>query len=203
MWQYKRIFFWALMISFSGSLPIGTLNVSVVNLVIHQGLSAAMQFASAAIFAEMLVVRVALAAVKKLDHFSRYFHIVSILVIFLIAFTSLKAAIQMQPTVTVLPFTGQWPFAAGFLISIINPLHLPFWMGWTVALRSNSVLHDSTAAYNIYVIAIGAGTALAFLLYGLAGNLLIEVLKTQQYLLNWLIAVALLFTGMLQLYKLR
>ncbi len=203
MWQYKRIFFWGLMISFSGSLPVGTLNVSVVNLIIHQGLSAAMQFAFAAILAEVLIVRVALAAVKKLDHFSHYFHIISILVIFLLAFISLKAAFQMQPAGSVLPFTGQWPFAAGFLISVINPLHLPFWMGWTVALRSKEILQDSTVTCNIYVIAIGAGTALAFLVYGLAGNLLIDVLRSQQYLLNWLIAAALLFTGLLQIYRLR
>jgi hypothetical protein len=203
MWQYNRIFFGALMVSFSGSLPVGTLNVSVANLFIHQGLSATVQFAAAAVLAEILVVRIALVVARRLDYLSRFFNMVSVLVIFLLAFISLKAAFEMAPSGTVLPFTGQWPFLAGFFISIINPLHLPFWMGWTVALRSKQVLQDSTAAYNVYVGAIGIGTALAFALYALAGNVLIDVLKAQQHLLNWLIGIALLITGLIQVYKLR
>jgi len=196
------MFFWALMISFSGSLPIGTLNVSVANLIINQGLFASVQFAAAAILAEVLVVRIALTAVKKLNSFSRFFHIISILIVFLLAFISLRAAFQMQHPGDVLPFTGQWPFVAGFFISILNPLHLPFWMGWTAALRSKEVLQDSAAAYNIYVMAIGTGTALAFFVYGLAGNLLIPVLYTQGNLLNWAMGIALLTMGLFQLYKL-
>jgi hypothetical protein len=54
------------------------------------------------------------------------------------------------------------PFISGVILSLLNPLHLPFWMGWTAVLRRKGLLNDTRKEYNIYVLAIGMGRASLF-----------------------------------------
>ena len=106
--------------------------------------------------------------------------------ILLFSFLSLEAAWHLRKTGVVIPFKGNAPFISGLLLSLLNPLHLPFWMGWTAVLRARGLLVDTRREYNIYVVAIGTGTGFAFLVYGITGHLLISFLQANQYILNWL-----------------
>jgi hypothetical protein len=200
-----RLFFWALFISFTGSLPVGTLNVSVADLSINMGGAAALQFGIGAMLVEVLVVRIALVTVRKLEGLHRllwFFKIFTCAVILLVAVISLEAAWHMRKPGVAIPFAGHMPFVSGLLLSLINPLHLPFWMGWTTVLKSRKTLTDSQRDYNLFVLAIGTGTSLAFLAYGVAGTLLIMFLRMNQNIFNWLVGLALLVTGLVQLWQL-
>jgi threonine/homoserine/homoserine lactone efflux protein len=205
MASYRKLFLAALAISFVGSLPIGTLNVNVAGLVIHMRWEEAAEFSAGAILVEVILVRIALVTVKRLGrmkHLFRLFGIIACAALFLLAWVSLEAAFHQQKSGAVFPVATQHPFLTGLFLSLINPLHLPFWMGWTTVLKAKQLLEDSAPAYNVFVTAIGAGTALAFLAYGFAGNFLIVFLKQQQNLLNWAIGIALLIAGFVQWYKL-
>jgi threonine/homoserine/homoserine lactone efflux protein len=202
--RYFKLLFWALMISFLGSLPVGTLNVTVTGLVINNGIIEAIEFAVGAILVEVILVRIAIAAVKKLEGLKRlykFFSAVTCIVLFLFACISFRAAFEMHKFETVLPFTSQQPFLSGVFLSLINPLHLPFWLGWTAILKSKKIFWDSISTYNIYVTGIGIGTFVAFFIYAILGNFLIDFLKEKQTILNWIIGLALLGTGLLQLYR--
>jgi threonine/homoserine/homoserine lactone efflux protein len=202
--RYFKLFFWVLMISFLGSLPVGTLNVTVASLVINKGIIQAVEFALGAIFVEVVLVRIAIAAVQKLERLKylyKFFSALTCIVLFLFAWISFRAAFEMHKFETALPFTSQRPFLSGVFLSLINPLHLPFWLGWTAVLKSKKIFWDSKATYNIYVIGIGLGTSIAFFTYAILGNLLIDFLKEKQTILNWIIGIALLGTGLLQLYR--
>jgi threonine/homoserine/homoserine lactone efflux protein len=202
--RYFKLFFWALTISFLGSLPIGTLNVTVTSLVINKGIIQAVEFALGAILVEIVLVRIAIAAVKKsegLKRLNKFFSALTCIVLFLFAWISFRAAFETHKFETVLPFTSQRPFLSGVFLSLINPLHLPFWLGWTAVLKSKKIFWDSKSTYNIYVIGIGVGTSIAFFTYAILGNFLIDFLKEKQTLLNWIIGIALLVTCLLQFYK--
>lgn len=202
--RYFKLFFWVLMISFLGSLPIGTLNVTVAGLVINKGIIQALEFSLGAILVEVVLVRIAIAAVKKLEGLKRlykFFSALTCIVLFLFAWISFRAAFEMHKFETALPFTSQRPFLSGVFLSLINPLHLPFWLGWTGVLKSKKIFWDSKTTYNIYVVGIGLGTSIAFFTYAILGNFLIDFLKEKQTILNWIIGIALLGTGLLQLYK--
>jgi threonine/homoserine/homoserine lactone efflux protein len=202
--RYLKLYGWVLLISFAGSLPIGTLNANIANLAIGMDIGEAVQFGLAAILVEVLLVRIAVVAVKRLEKLKRFFKLFSILagaVLLLFAGISLEAAFHRQAPGTVFPFTKKAPFLSGLLLSAINPLHLPYWMGWTAVLRQKQLLADSRRAYNVYVTAIGSGTALAFLLYGLAGNLFLTFLMGQQNKINWAVGLALFIAGIMQLHK--
>ena len=72
-----KLFFSALLISFLGTLPLGTLNVSITNLAINRGYTAATLFAMGAILVEVAIVRIAVVAVGKLEKLQRYFKLFS------------------------------------------------------------------------------------------------------------------------------
>jgi len=199
-----KLFFWAILVSFLGTLPLGTLNLSVANYAFRGDFLGAIQFSVAAITVEMLLVRVALMLIKRLEkltHFLRVFGLLSSGVLLFLAFNSLLAALEMESFRAALPFSFLSPILSGFLLSVTNPLHLPFWMGWTTVFRSKGILGDERGSYTIFIGAIGMGTAAAFCLYGVAGGYLIRSLSSRQVLLNWIIGIALLITALAQLYK--
>lgn len=204
MKRQLKLFFWAISISFLGSLPIGTLNLSVANYAFRHDLAGAVGFSLAAIAIEMTLVRLALMAVRRLERLTHLYRLFSLLacgILLIFAFTSLLAAWQMQTFQASLPFSTLDPVLSGILLSLLNPLHLPFWMGWTAILRSKKLLDDQARSYNTFITAIGAGTSLAFCVYGTAGGLLIQFLGSRQVLLNWVVGIALLVTALIQLYK--
>lgn len=199
-----RLYGYAFLISFTGSLPVGTLNVSITDLVIHGNIWAAVLFGLGAILIEISIVRIALVTVKRLegmDRVVRWLRVFACCVILLLAFISLKAAWCRHSAGVAIPFAGHAPFVSGLVLSLLNPLHLPFWMGWTAVLRTKALLSDTRGDYNVYVIAIGMGTAVAFVVYGVTGHLLILFLRTNQNLFNWLVGIALLIAGFVQVPK--
>jgi hypothetical protein len=62
-----RLYGYAFLISFTGSLPVGTLNVSITDLVIDGNVWAAVLFGLGAILVEVSIVRIALVTVKRLE----------------------------------------------------------------------------------------------------------------------------------------
>lgn len=194
----------ALSISFLGSLPLGTLNLGVASYAFRQDWWGALGFSIAAIAVEMMLVRVALVAIRRLErltHFFRVFQVLTFGILLFLACSSLSAAWQMQSFQATVSFPGANPWISGLLLSATNPLHLPFWMGWTAVLRSKNILGDRPGQYNVFIAAIGIGTAVAFCIYGLAGGYLIRLLGSRQVLLNWVVGVALLITAIVQLSK--
>jgi threonine/homoserine/homoserine lactone efflux protein len=200
-----KLFSAAFSISFIGALPIGTLNTSVANFALNGNYKGAMQFGIAAILVEVVLVRVALVVLDRLSHFKLLFQILTSLMcigILILAIKSLQAAFHMMNFQDILPFVGMNAFYAGLGLSLLNPLHLPFWMGWTAVLKGKKILGTSSAEYNIYILAIGSGTGLSFLIYGLAGDFLMNTLKAEHNLINWILGCTLLLTGLVLAYKL-
>jgi threonine/homoserine/homoserine lactone efflux protein len=205
MTKYIKLFITAFSISFIGALPIGTLNANVANYTLNNNFIGAFEFGLAAIMVEVGLVRVALILLDKLGHLQKLFRYLSIafcIAILLLAYKSLEAAFHMRNFDDVLPFVGMQPFYSGLVLSLLNPLHIPFWMGWTAVLKGRKVLDSQARSYNIYILAIGTGTCIAFLLYGIAGNYLMDALKARHNLINWILGCTLLLTGLVLAYKL-
>ena len=199
-----RLCGYAFLISFIGSLPVGTLNVNITDLVIDKHIGAAILFGMGAMLVEVGMVRIALVTVKRLEGMSRlfrWFRLLGCIVVLLFAFISLEAAWHLRKAGVTIPFAGNAPFVSGLILSLLNPLHVPFWMGWTAVLKAKGLMSDVQRDYNIYVSAIGMGTCIAFLVYGITGHLLILFLRTNQNLFNWLTGVALLVAGLVQVRK--
>jgi len=202
--RYFQLFLWGFLISFLGSLPLGTLNVTVTHLAVNKSLLSATYFAVGSIFIEIIIVRIALILVNRLEKLSRFFYLfqwISFLVLLSIAVVLLIAANDKRGFDTALPYTASSPILSGIFLSAINPLHIPFWLGWSAILTNKKILVPSKLSYNIYVLSIGLGTATAFGLYAYLGKLVVNYFNEKQYIINGIVGVSLLLTAIVQLYR--
>src|SRR5690349_9148058 len=93
--RYLRIYSTGLMISFLGTLPLGTLNIAAMQISLSDGLRPAFYFVLGALLVEMAYVRVSLVAMNwVLSHkrLFRWLEIVSIVIILALAVSSFVAA---------------------------------------------------------------------------------------------------------------
>jgi len=204
MIQLTRIFFWGMFISFLGSLPLGTMNVMATNISVKDGVTAGMIYACGSMLVEITLVRAALVAmswVYKQQKIFRIFEWLTLLLIVALAIGSFIAAYNMSGFGTAIPDNTKHPFWLGVFFSVTNPLHIPFWFGWSTVLLNKNILLPNAKNYNWYVAGIGLGTIGGFAVFIYGGNYLIQEMHANQNLLNWAIGIILLITAAIQLYK--
>ena len=63
MTKLFHIFFWGLLISFLGSLPLGTLNVAAMQIGIQESVQNAIWFSMGSLLVEMVYVRISLIGI--------------------------------------------------------------------------------------------------------------------------------------------
>ena len=204
----KRLFgCWlaGLIVSFLGSLPPGTMNIAATHVSINQGTGAGYRYAIGSMLVEITIVRFALAGMGWLIQKKRIFWLLELFttgVIVAMALGSFVAAYRMTGFSGSLPKVfSLHPFWTGVLLSISNPLHIPFWMGWSTVFLNKKILVSSALFYNYYILGIGAGTMLGFAVFIYGGNYMVSAIARHQGLLNIAIGMVLLVTALVQIKK--
>jgi len=199
-----RVFFWGMLVSFLGSLPLGTMNVTVTQLSVQNGIRAGFLFAAGAMIVEVIIVRIALVTMKWLARQHKLFllleYVTTSLILFL-AVASFVAAYKMTGFATSFPTRAIAPFWLGVSLSATNPLHIPFWLGWSTVLMNKNVLRPYVVEYNCYVSGIGLGTMMGFALFIYGGNFLVGGIQQHQTMLNFIIGIVLAITAAVQIRK--
>jgi threonine/homoserine/homoserine lactone efflux protein len=204
MQKLFRVFFWGMLVSFLGSLPLGTMNVVVTQISVHRGIRDGFEFAIGSMVIEVIIVRIALVSIKWLAKQHKLFRLleyVTTSVIFFLAVTSFIAAYKMTGFASSLPIQAIKPFWTGVFLSLTNPLHIPFWLGWSTVLMNKNILRPSSVQYNGYVTGIGIGTIFGFAVFIYAGNFMVSEIQRHQVLLNCVIGIVLLITVAIQVKK--
>jgi threonine/homoserine/homoserine lactone efflux protein len=190
-----RLLFIGLVISFLGGLPMGVLNLKAMQMAGNHNMKAAWLFIGGVMVAEALAVLVAIYLVEKIKINNKsvglLYYAASILFL-AIAAVSFNALLNegthsqvMQASDTV-----AFPFFTGFGISIINPLHIPFWVGWTAFVKSKGFLEPSSKATYPYLTGIIIGSFLSFIPYTLLGSALILYLPDFAWFTNLALVIA-------------
>ena len=65
MTKIVKIFFWEMIISFLGSLPLGTLNVAAMQIGIQENIQNTILFSLGSLLVEMLYVRLSLVGIDR------------------------------------------------------------------------------------------------------------------------------------------
>jgi threonine/homoserine/homoserine lactone efflux protein len=204
MQKLLRVSFWGMLVSFLGSLPLGTMNVTVTQLSVSDGIKAGFLFAAGSMIVEVIIVRVALVTMKWLARQHRVFHLleyVTTSVILFLAIASIVAAYKMTGFATTLPVKSITPFWTGAFLSLTNPLHIPFWLGWSTVLINKNILKPDPVQYNWYTAGIGLGTMLGFAVFIYTGNSFVAQIQQHQTFLNYSIGFVLLLTAAIQAKK--
>ncbi len=200
-----NVFFWGMFISFLGSLPLGTMNAAATNIAVKDGTYAGTQFMPGALTIEtacLIITLFAMEWVRRQQKLFRVFEWLTAILILCLAAGSFIAAWKMKSfgdnAFTAYPIS---PFLLGLLLSTLNPMHIPFWFGWTTVLINKNTLIPNRKNYIFYATGITIGTISGFDVFIYGGQYIVQKLNDNQNMLNCVIGTVLLITAIIQLYK--
>jgi len=200
-----KIFSWGLLISFLGSLPLGPLNLIATYVSVSDGTVAGFAFAAGCILSELIFVRLAVMSMKWISKRQRLFKVLewlTIIIILTLAVYSFIAACRQAGFTSAMPANIKSPFWYGVAISALDPMKIPFWFLWSTFLLGKAILIPERNFYKYYTLGIGIGSLLGFMIFIYGGNYFISSIKSNQYILNWIIGAILLATAIIQVYRL-
>lgn len=200
-----KIFFWGLVISFLGSLPLGTLNVAAMQIGIQEGIDQAIWFALGSLLIEMIYVRLSLVGidwVRKQANLMKWMEWFTLAIIVALAAGSFISAAKGNGSAKNLLLNNNLHrFILGMLLCAINPVQIPFWFGWSTVLLNKNILEPKSVQYNFYIIGIGLGTLLGSSVFIFGGKWLVQRIANSQQYLNWVIGGIFALTAVIQLVK--
>lgn len=199
-----RILFTGLLISFLGSLPLGTLNIAIMQISISDGIGPAIYFGFGSLTAEIIYVRLSLIAmdwVRKQKRIFRFLEWITLAVVLALAISSFYAALHPQVKKNIILSSTLHRFWLGLFMSALNPVQIPFWFGWSTVLFTKGILKPIPLQYNFYIAGIGIGTLMGNCVFAFGGLLIAEKLNNNQNTLHWIIGSIFLITAIIQIIK--
>jgi threonine/homoserine/homoserine lactone efflux protein len=205
MGKLIKIFCWGLMISFLGSLPLGTLNIAAMQIGIQESIQDAIYFSFGSLLVEMIYVRISLVGidwVRKQDKLMKAMEWVTLFIIIALAVGSFIAAARGGGEAkNVLLQNNMHRFLLGMFMCAINPVQIPFWFGWSTVLFTKKILEPKKDQYNSYIIGIGLGTLAGNCVFIFGGRWMVQRIENSQQYLNWVIGGIFAITALIQLIK--
>ena len=199
------IFLWGLLISFLGSLPLGTLNIAAMQIGIQESILNAIYFSIGSLIVEMIYVRISLVGidwVRKQERIMKAMEWITFFIMAALAAGSFIATAQNGgDSKNVLLNNNMHRLLLGMFLCAINPVQIPFWFGWSTVLFSKKILEPVKAQYNIYIIGIGLGTLLGNCVFIFGGKWLVQRISNSEQYLNWVIGSIFAITALIQLWK--
>lgn len=205
MKKFARVFYWGMIISFLGSLPLGTLNVAAMQIGIQESIPNAIYFSLGSLIVEMIYVRLSLVGiewVRKQEHLMRIMEWITLGIIIALAIGSFIAAIKDHGTTKNLMLQNNLNrFLLGVFLCAINPVQVPFWLGWSTVLFNRKILTPFRSQYRSYIAGIGLGTLLGNSVFIFGGKWLVSRINGSQDYINWVIGAIFTLTAIIQLIK--
>ena len=200
-----RVFFWGMLISFLGSLPMGTLNITAMQIGIQESIKNALLFALGSLTVEMIYVRISLVGidwVSRQEKLMRAMQWITLAIIIALAVGSIMAALHPSDAAkNVVLQNNLHRTLLGMFMCAINPVQIPFWFGWSAVLFSKKILQPVSAQYNSYIVGIGIGTLLGNCVFIFGGRFLVKHIQNSEAYINWVIGAIFTITAFIQLYK--
>ncbi|MEJ7611436.1 MAG: LysE family transporter [Ferruginibacter sp.] len=205
MTKLLRIFLWGMLISFLGSLPLGTLNVAAMQIGIQEGISQALLFSLGSLLVEMIYVRISLIGIdwiRKQEKLMKVMEWVTLAIVVALAVGSFIAAAQggTESRNPILD-NNMNRFLLGVVGCAINPVVILFWLGWSTVLFTKKILQPVNSQYNSYIVGIGIGAFAGNCVFIFGGNLINDRVSGASDYMNWVIGGIFAFTALVQLYK--
>lgn len=200
-----RVFFVGMLVSFLGSLPLGTLNVAAMQISVTDGISPALWFSLGSLTAEIVYVRISLVAmdwVRKQKRIFKALEWITLLIVIALAVSSFIAATKPAGEAkNIILSNTMHRFFLGLMMSAINPVQIPFWFGWSTILFTKKVLAPKPSFYNLYIIGIGIGTFIGNCVFIFGGQLVADKLNNNQHILHYVIGTIFAVTAVIQVWR--
>ncbi len=199
-----KIFFTGLLVSFIGSLPLGTLNIAAMQISVSDGVTAAMLFSIGSLLVEIIYVRISLVAmdwIRKQERLLKALEWVTLIIVLALAVSSFYSALHPKVEKNFVLDSPLPKFVLGMVMCAVNPVQIPFWFGWSTVLFTKKVLLPRNDHYNSYIIGIGVGTFIGNCIFIFGGLLIASKINNNQHILNWIIGGIFTLTALVQAWK--
>ncbi|MEO5681483.1 MAG: LysE family transporter [Chitinophagaceae bacterium] len=204
MFSLLTIFAIGMLISLLGTLPLGSLNVSAMQVAITENTKKAIQFSLGVALVEILYVRLSLQGIDWIIAHQQLFHILewaTVFLFFILAVSSFAAARKKNTAQKNILLNNKMNrFWLGFTMSAINPIQIPFWFIWSTYLLSNKMLLPLPAHFNMYTAGIGFGTLTGLGIFIFGGRWLMQRLKASHRIVNIIVGIVFVISAVIQLY---
>ena len=193
-----------MLISFLGSLPLGTLNVAAMQIAITEGYTKAILFSLGSLLVEMVYVRLSLVGmdwIRKQEKIFKILEWVTLFIVVALAVSSFYAALHPKTGKNIILSSTLPKFVLGATMCAVNPVQIPFWFGWSTVLFTKKVLLPKNSHYNSYIVGIGIGTFIGNCVFIFGGQLVAEKLNTNQQILSWVIGGIFALTAVIQTWR--
>jgi threonine/homoserine/homoserine lactone efflux protein len=199
-----KIFFTGMLVSFLGSLPLGTLNVAAMQISVSDGITSAVLFSLGSLLVEIIYVRISLVGmdwIRKQEKLFKILEWITLLIVVALAVFSFYAALHPGEKKNIVLSSTLPKFVLGAMMCAVNPVQIPFWFGWSTVLFTKKILLPRQDHYNSYIIGIGIGTFIGNCIFIFGGRLMVEKLNSNQDVLSWVIGGIFAITAIIQLWK--
>lgn len=163
----------AFIVSYIGSIPPGTINVSVMQLAILKKRRAAIFFAFAASSVEFIYAGITVQFHIFLNNnptISSYFQIITAIALiglglFNIFSKSTSASVKVDTRIT-----GRHGFLRGIILGLLNPMTIPFWLAITTYLENDNWIDVEGYGFWMYLVGLSVGTFCLLLTVNASGR---------------------------------
>ncbi len=156
--QLVQAFIVAFVFSYIGSIPPGTINLSVIQLSLQGKGRSALNFALAAAFIEFFYASFAVGIeyffLSKVD-LTMHFKVIAGMAMIVLGVVNYFKKPTPASAGSTTNFHG---FKQGTIVSIFNPLAIPFWIAITAYLKSHQWVVINSNTFIFYIVGISTGT---------------------------------------------
>lgn len=169
--SYVWVFLVGLVFSFLGSIPPGTLNLCVLQLGLQGKVKTALRFALAVAIIEYPYTWIGVQFeywITSSPTVVANFELLTAIVMTVIGLMNIWSA--QRPTEVTSRF-NESGFRRGIVLSILNPMAIPFWLGITAYLKAQGWIDlSNTGLLHSYIFGTSVGAMLLLTLFALAAN---------------------------------
>jgi threonine/homoserine/homoserine lactone efflux protein len=183
MMEVISAFVIAFIFSFVGTIPPGTLSLSIIQLGLNHKINVAWRMALAAALIEYPYAWIAVEfhqfMTRSLE-ISHNFHLLTAIVMIALGVVSLWSA--ARPSKLSQRFEGSG-FRRGMVLGLLNPMAIPFWIAITAYLKSHGWV-DLSDKFEIhaYLVGVSSGTLVLFMVLAYLARSLVSHFKTNGFL---------------------
>ncbi len=198
---YLKVFLIGLLFSFLGSVPPGTLNMCVLQLGLEKKTWAALRFALAVSIIEYPYTWIGVQFeywITSSPEIVKSFQLITAIVMILMGILNIAAA--QKPVAFVQRF-NESGFRRGLVLSILNPMAIPFWIVVTAYLKAQGWINLSTIGLlHTYILGTAVGAMLLLTLFTFLADWLAGYVQQHQWI-KVLPGITLLLLGFYALGK--
>ena len=186
-------------LGFGGYVLLGNINLTVVQLSVENIPKRLWSYISLVAFMEFAYCTACLTGMEALLRRPEWVTRLEWLAVFVFLLLGLLSFFHREEPIKISPFSG---LGRGIFAALVNPLQVPFWLGWGVYMSDNNWMKNDLLSIASFAAVTSVGTIAILWLYAIAGKKIVEKLKLERVVLDKLIGILLMALACWELYKL-